>query len=230
MEKTLKAGTDLAVIEEYGRAVLSREGVFTRFSDSEDVMRKIALGVLLWVLLPVCVAGAALVDNGDGTVTDTQTGLMWQKATAPGTYNWQAALAYAEGLTLGGHSDWRLPDRNELQTLVDYSRYNPAIDPLLASNTVSSPYWSSTTYANDTNNAWRVYFSSGYVHYYGNKSNSYYVRAVRAGQSGSLGDSVILRGKVVAKDTGEISWAPWRGPSCKAGRIRSPPTAPGEFL
>ena len=47
------------------------------------------------------------IDNGDGTVTDTETGLMWQKATAPGTYNWQNALSYAEGLTLGGHSDWR---------------------------------------------------------------------------------------------------------------------------
>ncbi|MBI9085425.1 MAG: DUF1566 domain-containing protein [Desulfobacterales bacterium] len=166
-------------------------------------MRKIALGLLFWVLLPVCIAGAALVDNSDGTITDTQTGLMWQKATAPVTYTWQQALAYAEGLTLSGHSDWRLPNRNELQTLVDYPRTNPAIDPLLAPYTVSSDYWSSTTNANNANYAWLVLFSSGsisYVYKYGIKSNRYYVRAVRAGQSGLLGDSVILSGKVIARD------------------------------
>jgi hypothetical protein len=81
-----------------------------------------------------------LVDNGDETVTDTETGLMWQKATAPGIYTWQQALAYAEGLELpsGGYSDWRLPNRNELQTLVDYTRYGPSIDPLLQASTVDS--------------------------------------------------------------------------------------------
>jgi len=133
----------------------------------------------------------SMVDNGDGTVTDAITGLMWQKDTAPGTYTWQEALAYAEGLMLAGYSNWRLPNRNELQTLVDYSRYNQTIDPLLASNTVSSVYWSSTTKASSTNLAWIVYFSYGNVgadlvlH---NKLNSFYVRAVRAGQSGAFDD------------------------------------------
>jgi hypothetical protein len=140
----------------------------------EGIMRKIVLGVLLWVLLPVCVAGAALVDNGDGTVTDTQTGLMWQKTTAPGTYTWRHALAYAENLELplGGYTDWRLPDRNELQILVDYSRQYPAIDPLLASNTVSSYYLSSTT-TYYSYGVWLVVFSYGYVEC-GSKSGSYY--------------------------------------------------------
>ena len=153
-------------------------------------MHKIAMGVVIWLLLPVCTAGAAMVDNGDGTVTDTQTGLMWQKATAPGTYTWQQALAYAEGLTLGGHSDWRLPNRNELQALVDYSRSAPSIDPVLASDTVTSDYWSSTTHVDNTGSAWEVQFLGGIVRYYP-KSSSNYVRAVRAGQSGPLGDSVI---------------------------------------
>ena len=70
---------------------------------------------------------------------------MWQQATAPGTYTWQQALAYCEDLDLAGHTDWRLPDRNELQSIVDYSRSDPAIDPLFS--TVASNYWSSTTYA-----------------------------------------------------------------------------------
>ncbi len=66
--------------------------------------------------------------NGNGTVTDNGTGLIWQMDTAPGTYNWQQALYYCDNFTLGGHDDWRLPNRNELQTLVDYNRYNPSID------------------------------------------------------------------------------------------------------
>jgi hypothetical protein len=63
------------------------------------------------------------VDNSDGTVTDTSTGLMWQQATASGTYTWEQALTYCENLTLpaGGYSDWRMPNRNELQSIVDYS-------------------------------------------------------------------------------------------------------------
>ena len=116
---------------------------------------------------------------------------MWQKATAPGTYTWEQALTYCENLTLGGHSDWRLPNRNELQSIVDYSRYNPAIDTTYFPGTVASYYWSSTPYANDASYyAWIVYFNVGYV-YNLTKTNYNYVRAVRGGQCGSFGDSDI---------------------------------------
>jgi len=135
-----------------------------------------------------------LVINGDGTVTDTSKGLMWQKATAPGTYTWQQALAYTEGLTLAGYSDWRLPNRNELQTLVDYSRYIPSINPLLAPNTVSSHYLSSTTYVVSFDFPWRVDFYSGDVTNCGTfKSDSYCVRVVRAGQNRLSDHLVILK-------------------------------------
>jgi len=130
------------------------------------------------------------VDNSDGTVTDTATGLMWQQATAPGTYTWEQALTYCESLTLpaGGYSDWRLPNRNELQSIVDYSRYNPAIDTTYFSGTVASNYWSSTTLANGTSDAWFVVFYNGSVGY-GGKAGGYSVRAVRGGQceSGPFG-------------------------------------------
>jgi hypothetical protein len=56
------------------------------------------------------------VDNGDGTVADNSTGLMWQKATA-GEMSWDAARRYASGLSLGGRSGWRLPSRYALQGL-----------------------------------------------------------------------------------------------------------------
>lgn len=117
------------------------------------------------MLLYGATASAALVDNGNGTVTDTATGLMWQKATAPGTYTWEGALSYCQNLNLAGHSDWRLPDRNELQSLVDYTRYNPSIDPLLAADTVSSGYWSSTTHAYSNYDACFVYFYNGGIYY-----------------------------------------------------------------
>ncbi len=142
-------------------------------------MLKLILGFFLWVLM-TGVAGADLVDNENGTITDTETGLMWQKETAPEIYTWEQALAYAEALELpsGGYSDWRLPNRNELQTLVDYTQYKPAIDPLLQVITEAPVYWSSTTDANNTVDAWRVDFESGLVEPF-DKGHSYYVRAVR---------------------------------------------------
>jgi len=87
---------------------------------------------------------AAYVNNGNGTVTDTSTGLMWQQDTArddQGNYDtmtWEEALAYCESRTLGGHTDWRLPTIKELRSLVDYTRYNPAINTTYFPNTVSS--------------------------------------------------------------------------------------------
>lgn len=131
-----------------------------------------------------------LIINGDGTVTDTNTGLMWQQATAPGIgsgsnptcYSWEEALTYCENLTLAGKSDWRLPNANELQSIVDNSRYNPTIDTTYFLGTVGADYWSSTTNAYSTGytsqTAWCVFFYGGGV---GDRYKTYptYVRAVR---------------------------------------------------
>jgi len=152
-------------------------------------MRKVFVLCTTLMFLFCGMAFGDFIDNGDGTVTDTSTGLMWQQATA-GSMDWQSALTYCENLSLAGHDDWRLPDRNELQSLVDYSRYNPSIDTGAFPDTVSYLYWSSTTSANYTSSAWPVDFYYGSVGYYG-KSNSCYVRAVRSGQGGPLGNLVI---------------------------------------
>ena len=127
------------------------------------------------------------IDNGNGTVTDTITGLMWQQATAPGTYSWKQAITYCENLTLAGYSDWRLPNRNELQSIVDYSRYNPSIDTTYFPGTVAYYYWSSTTPADYTSYAWFVNFYNGSVYIY-YKFGGFYVRAVRGGQGGAFGN------------------------------------------
>lgn len=148
-----------------------------------------------------------LMINGDGTVTDTSTGLMWQQETMSGK-NWQAALAYAEGLSLAGYDDWRLPTKTELQTIVDYSRYNPAIDTSFFPGTLSSYYWSSSTPAPNDGYAWCVHFSTGSVGGIGsvhssNKTNAHAVRAVRGVKSGLLGHLVISK-----SDSGTVTSAP----------------------
>ena len=150
---------------------------------------------------------SAYVDNGNGTVTDTSTGLMWQQAYSPGTGTWEQALAYCEGLNLGGYTDWRLPTVNELRSLLDYSRYESMINATYFPGTVSSFYWSSTTDAEFTDRACGVGFYDGYDSGY-NKYNSTYVRAVRGGQTGSLGNLVISPSKqIVQKEAGTTSFS-----------------------
>jgi hypothetical protein len=94
-------------------------------------------------------------DNGDGTVNDHATGLMWSQADSGKGLNWQDALAWCENLTLAGHDDWRLPNAKELQSLVDYTRApdardparrGPAIDPIFTTTDDEAWFWSSTTH------------------------------------------------------------------------------------
>jgi len=149
-----------------------------------------------------------LVINGDETVTDTATGLMWQQATDVGM-NWEVAISHCEALSLAGYNDWRLPNRRELRSLVEYSRYDPAIDRDIFPDTLSFDYWSSTTYAYTTDDAWDVYFYSG-NDYYNYKSYSYYVRAVRGGQARLLDNLVIYApGQGSCWDVGDSMTITW---------------------
>ena len=95
-------------------------------------------------------------DNGDGTVTDLNTGLMWQQNDDGTTLTWQAAIDYCAALTFpsGGYSDWRLPDRRELMSIVDFGRIIPSIDTTYFPNCRSSYYWSSSPYAYHSLYAW----------------------------------------------------------------------------
>ncbi|MDM8520205.1 DUF1566 domain-containing protein [Anaerolineales bacterium HSG6] len=94
------------------------------------------------------------VDNGNDTITDEATGLIWQKGDSGRPMNWEAALLYCETLHQAGHEDWRLPNAKELQTIVDYSRapdalnleqQGPAIDPIFNLTETESWYWTGTT-------------------------------------------------------------------------------------
>jgi len=116
-------------------------------------------------------------DNGDGTITDEATGLMWMQDDNHEGLNWEDALSYAEGKEYAGYSDWRLPDAKELQSIVDYTRSpettsSAAINPLFICTKITNEageddypyYWSSTTHStwadnNEGSNA--VYLSFG---------------------------------------------------------------------
>ncbi len=129
--------------------------------------------------------------NGD-CVTDNLAGLMWAKdANLPGTsINWQQALDYTDGLSLCGYTDWRLPNRQELHNLTDFSRYNPALPsghPFL--NVKSNYYWSSTSDVYTLSNACFVSMQDGSMNGF-NKSDVAYVWPVRSGQVGGAHTTV----------------------------------------
>ncbi len=123
-------------------------------------------------------------DNGNGTVTDLMTGLMWQ-AMEVRSEKWEQALAYCNRMDLGGYTDWRLPTIKELSTLVDESRINPSINTTFFPATRSAAYWSSTTFARHPGFAWYVRFDSGLEHNGGYKGRRYLIRAVRGGKIAS---------------------------------------------
>ncbi|PIE66581.1 MAG: hypothetical protein CSA26_00225 [Desulfobacterales bacterium] len=138
-------------------------------------------------------SAASYTDNGDGTVTDMATGLMWVQASAdtdddgsPDRTSWQEALAWCQNLELAGYTDWRLPNINELSSIVDYAKSAPVINTTFFPDTRSADYWSATTYAGYTSHVWRVDFNGygGYSAY--DKVYSYYVRCVRGQQFGSF--------------------------------------------
>ena len=122
---------------------------------------------------------AEFLKNGD-IVKDSVSKLEWQDNAVGSTMTWEDAITHCEELSLGGHSDWRLPNINELKSIVDRSKDYPAIVNGFE-NTSSNYYWSSTTNENFKNRAWLVGFGGGYVNYYG-KDYNYYVRCVRDGQ------------------------------------------------
>ena len=131
-------------------------------------------------------------DNGNGTVTDNLTGLIWMKDAncfgGPQTWNDAVSLVLNNvangycGLTDGSSpGDWRLPNIKEMLSLVDYNAYNPAMwwwD--FFNNLQSAYYWSSTTKADVANVAWVVSMEAGYVVING-KTDPNYVWPVRGG-------------------------------------------------
>ncbi len=154
-------------------------------------------------------AGAKLryKDNGDGTIIDENTNLTWEKLSFDGSiHDWGNAYTWADAFAvhLAGlneakfarHHDWRLPNVKELQSIVNYGNFGPAVSSpfnnncvagatvLTGSCTVGNGYWSSTSYLNAPMDAWFVNFIDGGLDVGGKSSFFIQVRAVRGG----LGD------------------------------------------
>ncbi len=132
-----------------------------------------------YVIFLICCSlwGVPYTDNGNGTITDSATGLIWQKCSVGlGTtlgicstgnisqLDWFTAISYCEGLNLGGRIDWRLPNINELGSIIDYSiSSGPVIDSSAFPNTRRYLYWSSSTYSSTFGTrVWYINFDTGW--------------------------------------------------------------------
>jgi len=132
------------------------------------------------------------LDGTGGCIIDNLTGLMWTRnanlpagagAATTGVRTWQLALDYANTLSLCGFSDWRLPNRKELRSLVNYNLANnaTALNTLGFNGVQADYFWSSSSHAGSANAAWMVSMSVGAAQLSG-KSGGNYVWPVRAGQ------------------------------------------------
>jgi len=115
---------------------IPKSGQITEYADGDDGHYKKGYPKI----------GARFTDNGDGTITDNATGLMWVKNPTLTKMTWLNALAYCEALNYAGHDDWRLANADELLSLIDYGRNAPAIDTNFFPNPGSDWYWTATTY------------------------------------------------------------------------------------
>ena len=119
-------------------------------------------------------------DNGDTTITDNVTGLMWQKSPSNTAYNWEQALSFAENLTTATYSDWRLPNIKELVSLNSETTNAPSINTSFFPTIVSAKYWSSTTlFAPAATSAWFNDFQNLGITSYDLKTVSHNVICVR---------------------------------------------------
>lgn len=151
--------------------------------------------------IPASTPDSQLTDNGDGTVTDSKTGLMWKQCLeglsgsdcatgSASTFTWQEALqqpGVVNATGFAGHTDWRLPNIRELRSIVEEQCYSPAINKTYFPNTPSDPdtpsskIWSGSPVANLSDYAWYVLFHYG-DSFHGLRDTSYAVRLVRSEQ------------------------------------------------
>lgn len=139
-------------------------------------------------------------DHGDGTVTDSETGLMWMKCSlgqsgttctngTASSFNWKQALEEIQRLNIAnggagtlGHNDWRMPDLNELGSLVESACYRPSVNVTIFPATPAERwYWTASTFPSNGNSAFLVSFVAG-EEPFGSKSDGHSVRLVRSGQ------------------------------------------------
>jgi len=141
--------------------------------------------------------GGRFVDNENGTVTDRATGLTWQKTDSAhqqvdiykGKLSWEDAFNYIREMNVrhfGGYSRWRLPNYQELCSLLDFSQFYPALDPIFKSSVQSEVHWTSTARNLDSSNRWSINFTNG-SNFWPAPTDKEYVIAVIGGPGHDLG-------------------------------------------
>lgn len=104
-------------------------------------------------------------DNGNGTITDNLTNLIWQKMPFADTLTWEQALVYADTVSLGGMNDWRLPNIKELQSISEERLLNPSLNTNYFAVNSAKKYWSSTSLPNQPTKAWYLNTQFGITTY-----------------------------------------------------------------
>lgn len=164
-------------------------------------------------------ATMSYTDNGDGTVTDNNTGLMWQQVPSTNSFSWQEADDYCNSLNLGGYSDWRMPSAKELYSIANFKSGWPYVNTTyfhLASGQVTKDeqYWSSNKYVGTTveggsNAAFGINEVTGHIKAYAANGMGpiagNYVRAVRGGAYGTNDFTNNGDGTISDKNTG-LMW------------------------
>jgi hypothetical protein len=134
---------------------------------------------------PTSTLTSKFTDNGDNTITDNLTQLIWQKTPVATANTWEQALVYAESLALANASDWRLPNIKELQSLNNESLTNPSVSTTTFPSIGTKNYWSSTSLPNQTTKAW--YWNTQFgITTYDTKTNTNYVICVKGNPTLSL--------------------------------------------
>jgi hypothetical protein len=168
-----------------------QDGTFPRRFDSYDGC--VAFSDKADLYYAICVRGDELPSGGfvvsgssdEPVVTDVTTGLVWQKIVPKTQYTWLEAFSHCENLTYAGSSNWRLPNKNELASLVSFNLSKapysdfPEVSDLSISNQAYGHYWSSSTSSYYNLSGWEVHFNVGSVYTeYKTQYKKYYVRCV----------------------------------------------------
>lgn len=201
------------------------------------VFRIVRFLVLLLTLAAFAIPGAhgAYTDNGNGTVSDSATGLTWMRCSVGQTWSSSTCTGAAQNYTwyqtqsvtqsFAGQSDWRVPSVRELQTLVNRTLFAPAIDRTAFPNTPATDYWTSTSLVSSTSPyAWEVNFEAGSALASASfKSSTQPIRLVRGSPTSSLLSLVQLKSDYVDHGDGTVTHTPtglmWK--RCVEGQIWS---------
>ncbi len=173
----------------------------------------------LFLLGAVSARKTRFLDNRDGTVMDRGTGLMWVQHTdvARVPLDWYGCLEYVDRLNrLGyaGYRDWRLPNLNEMASLLDWTRFGPSLPAGHPFTGVADWYWTGTTKAEYASAAWRVYLFLGNIDYVPKRYVKSYLWPVRSPKGPA---SNVLR-------TGQVrSFHPSDDGSLQVGRLAVAP-------